>query len=132
VIFGICGGYEKLCNSVGGHRALGLIDDEIEFVSDKILERKVYDIFGIKVAGFELHEGISTKGRVHYHQGRIYATFVHEVFDSNEFRDMIFKNINPTYEGFDFQKYKQNKISEFMEVMKRHLDEGEIIMSIEY
>ena len=130
VIFGICGGYEKLCNSVGGYRALGLIDDKIEFVSDKILERKVYDIFGIKVSGFELHEGISTKGRLHYHQGRIYATFVHEVFDSNEFRNMIFKNINPNYRGYDFQKYKQNKISKFMEVMKGHLDERDIIMSL--
>jgi hypothetical protein len=44
---------------------------------------------------------------------------------------MLFKNINPAYQGFDFQKYKQNKISQFMELMKRHLDEEGIIFNVE-
>jgi adenosylcobyric acid synthase len=131
VIFGICGGYEKLCQKVGNEDGLGLIDDTIVFRDTKVLNRGKYQIFGIEVSGFELHEGVSSKQNLHYHRDNIYATFVHEVFDSDEMRNMIFTNINPNYQGYDFAKYKQNKIANFMQSMKKHLDIEGLIQCIQ-
>ncbi len=122
ILFGICGGFEKLCKRVGNEKGLGLIDDDVEFYEKKILNRSSYNIFGIELEGFELHEGRAKKYPLFYHNGNIYATFVHEVFDSDKLREFIFKKIDSSYKGYNFREYKRKKIEEFMAVMKENLD----------
>jgi len=131
LIFGICGGFEKLCRKVGNEDGLGIIDDEIVFCKEKLLKRGKYNVFGITLDGFELHEGISLKYPVSYHKDNIYATFVHEVFDSDEFRKFIFTKIDSSYKGFEFQRYKAQKIDDFMSVMKSHLDIEKLVQCIQ-
>jgi adenosylcobyric acid synthase len=130
IVFGICGGFEKLCKRVGDEEGLGLIDDEIEFKKKKILNRGSYTIFGIEVEGFELHEGQAKKYSLFYQEKNIYATFVHEVFDSDRMREFIFKKIDSTYKGYNFKEYKEQKIEEFMSIMKENLDVKGLISCI--
>ena len=115
LIFGICGGYEKLC-------MMGLIPDKVEFFDEKIVKRDRYNIFGIELEGFEIRHGRVKKHPLYYHDKNIYATFVHEVFDSDRMREFIFKKIAPDYKGYNFKKYKREKIDEFMAIMKDSLD----------
>jgi len=115
LIFGICGGFEKLC-------MMGVIPDTVEFFEEKIVKRGRYKIFGIELEGFEIRHGRTKKYPLFYQDKNIYATFVHEVFDSDRMREFIFKKIDPNYKGYNFKEYKQKKISEFMSVMKESLD----------
>ncbi len=67
-IFGICGGYQMLCemlNDTEGLEAdapsfeigLGLIADTVTYQQPKILKRGAYSAFGFDVNGYEIHCG---------------------------------------------------------------------------
>ncbi len=128
-VFGICGGFEKMHERLDGKDGLGFFDGEVEF-KKKILNRGKYDIFGLEVEGFELHEGVSTKYPLWAENGKYYGTFVHEVFDSDELREFVFRKINPTYKGYDFKDYKVKKIDEFVGFMSEYLDIDGIVRCI--
>ena len=123
LIFGICGGFEKLC-------MMGVIPDEVEFFEEKIVKRGRYEVFGIELEGFEIRHGRTKKYPLFYQSKNIYATFVHEVFDSDQMREFIFKKIDPNYKGYNFKSYKRKKIDEFMAVMKENLDVEGIVQSV--
>jgi len=129
IVFGICGGFEKMFEKLGGKRGLGIVDDEIVF-GKKVLNRGNYNIFNIKLDGFELHEGVSKKYPVFFQKGRFFGTFLHEVFDSDKMREFVFKKIDASYEGFDFRKYKEERIDEFVREMESYLDVEGILSCI--
>ena len=130
VIFGICGGFEMLCESLDGVSGLGLVDDKIEFRKQKIVKRARYELFSILIDGFELHHGVAKKYPLFYSEKNIYATFVHEVFDSDEMRKFIFSKIDKRYKGYNFKEYKKEKIGEFVLEMKSYINLDKIIQNI--
>ncbi len=129
-LFGICGGYEMLFKKLDEEEGLGFINDTITFQKEKILEKKTYTIFGIQLEGFEIHHGVAKVHTLAYHDKHIQGTFVHGLFDSDAFRNVLFEKLNPKYEGFDFQVYKRETISHFIAEMKKRIDVERILQSL--
>ena len=126
-LFGICGGYEMMFEKLDDEEGLGLIDDVIKFQKEKVLHKGTYTLFGLELEGFEIHHGISKKYPLFF-EGK--GTFVHALFDNNDFRNKFFKTLNPDYQGFDFQTYKKETIDNFIEEMKSRLDVERIVKSV--
>jgi adenosylcobyric acid synthase len=85
-------------------------------------------MFGVMVDGYEIHNARAKKNAKS--KKNIYATFVHGIFDNNEFRYKIFSEINKNYKGYDFQKYKKEKIEEYATFIEKHIDIKKIIKAI--
>ena len=141
-IYGICGGYEMMfvslvdshCienESVTMEEGLGFIDDIIDFAKEKILRKQQYEIFGCTLDGFEIHHGISQHYPLSFEKENIKGSFVHGVFDSDEFRNKIFKEINPDYQGFSFQNYKEKAVDSFIAQLSSKIDVDKILKEIE-
>ncbi len=120
-ITGICGGYEMMFQTLCDPHAietdkpttmqgLGLIDDEIFFQPQKVLNRGDYQIFGQTIMGFEIHHGISQKYPIFYQKGNIKGTFVHGLF-----------------EDAPFNTYKTKAIDDFITTMHASLDVENIL-----
>ncbi len=123
-ILGICGGYQMMFRRIIDSDAiesveptivegLGFIDDDIIFQRDKIVKRGSYSIFGREVRGFEIHYGVSAKYPLYYQSDNIRGTFVHGLFDDDE-----------------FEGYKEKIIGEFVDSMRERLDVDRIMEEI--
>ncbi len=140
-ICAICGGYEMMFESLEDIYALeneqalkeegfGFIPDNITFEKEKILEKKTYDLFDCKIKGFEIHHGMSKKYPLSFEKQNFKGTFVHQIFDHNAFRTKYLKAINPKYNGFDFQAYKQHTVENFIATMREKLDVQRIVNAL--
>jgi adenosylcobyric acid synthase len=140
-IFAICGGYEMMFESLEDIYSLenenalkedgfGLIDDVIVFEKEKVLKKESYELFGTKIDGFEIHHGMCKKYPLSFEKENFKGTFVHKIFDNNEFRTNYFKSIKKDYAGFDFQEYKKKTVGNFISTLKDRLDEKYILKSI--
>lgn len=145
-LLGICGGYEMMfevlddCYALENSEAskeegFGFIDDEIVFEKKKTLEKGNYEIFGVELEGFEIHHGKSKKYPLFYENKNkdknICGTFVHAVFDSDEFRTYLFKDLHHEYKEFDFKAYKKEHIDSFISSLESRLDVQKIKDEIE-
>lgn len=141
-IFAICGGYEMLFENLHDpHQiensepmtaaGLGFIDDQIYFARDKILSKALYPIFGLNITGFEMHHGISQKYPLYFQKDNIQGTFIHQIFDHNEFRTLYLRTICSHYQGFDFEAYKTEQIQHFVEQCRKRLNVQLILEAIQ-
>jgi len=141
-IFGICGGFEMMFENLidkesvesdgfEKEKGFGFIKDNIIFTKDKITKNQTYKIFGFEIKGYEIRNGKSEKDILYYQNRNVWGTFVHSVFDNDEFRNTFFKNINPFYEGFDFKRYKEKKIENFLNIFEQHIDIDKIIRCLQ-
>lgn len=132
-IFGICGGYQMLCetlndfdgleaNTPSSDTGLGLIPDNVTYQQPKILQRGNYHAFDFDVQGYEIHCGRLEKYPLFYQSERVCGTHVHGIFDNNEFRTTYFKNLNDTYQGFNYAAYREAAINSFTEMVRENLD----------
>ncbi|MCV6607197.1 MAG: cobyric acid synthase, partial [Campylobacterales bacterium] len=132
-LYGICGGYQMFFKNIidkdcvenlkrQKERGFGFIDDKIIFKNKKILNRGNYFVFSMKIKGFEIHNGVSKKYPLFCQKKNLKGSFIHGIFDNNNFRKMIFTSINKDYQGFDFGKYKKKKISKFVNLVKKNID----------
>lgn len=136
LIVAICGGYEMLFDTLidedgvevnRGETAygLGIISDSIIFKTNKTVTKKSYNIFNLKLNGYEIHNG---QTRVFsYEDDCIYGTFVHGIFDNDNFREMIFRRVNSSYTGYDFMEYKRKSIAEFALHVDLNIDMSSIV-----
>lgn len=138
-IFGVCGGYEMMFeNIIDTHNiesgeneiGFGFIDDDIVFEKQKVLNRKNYNIFNLDIHGFEIHHGVSKKGLLFYEKENIKGTFVHGVFDNDNFRAQIFKAIDSGYIGFNFEELKKNSIDSFINEIKKYINIDLVLKSV--
>lgn len=133
-IFGICGGYQMLCetlNDIEGLEAdvpssetgFGFIPDIVTYQQPKILKRGAYRVFeNFDVQGYEIHCGRLARYPLYYQAGRIAGTHVHGIFDDNRFRTAYFKTLNPAYQGFDYAEYRETTINAFTNMVQDNLD----------
>jgi adenosylcobyric acid synthase len=138
LLIAICGGYEmmfeNLIDNEGVESSLkqlqgfGRFKGDVVFQKQKITKKGCYNLFGVMVRGFEIHNGI-TKKRAKKKKN-LYGTFVHGLFESDELREFFFKKVNPTYKGYDFKAYKQKAIEEYATFMQKHIDIDKILKEI--
>ena len=129
-IVAICGGYEMMFERILDPDAVeselkeihgfGRIKGEVVFAKEKIVKKGCYYLFGSMIDGYEIHNGVAKKRVVK--KKNLYATFVHGIFESDEFRYRLFYKIDETYEGYNFKEYKAEAIKEFAEHIDLHID----------
>jgi adenosylcobyric acid synthase len=129
-IVAICGGYEMMFERILDPDAVeselkeihgfGRIKGEVVFAKEKIVKKGCYYLFGSMIEGYEIHNAIAKKRVVK--KKNLYATFVHGIFESDEFRYRLFYKIDETYEGYNFKEYKAEAIKEFAEHINAHVD----------
>ncbi len=122
-ILGICGGYEMMFKKLidrdrvesnfGEMDGLGFIDDEVVFQKHKILKKGSYEIFGKRVKGFEIHNGISKKYPLFFDKNSIKGTFIHALFEDEE-----------------FLQYRDREIEKFVSIMEQFIDIDRVIDAI--
>ena len=142
-VFGLCGGYQMLCQSVHDPDALehdsaivetglGFIDDIVVYQSPKILARGTYSLFSHEaIKGYEIHCGRMDKYPLYYQGGRFTGTHVHGVFDDEVFRNDYFKAINPQYQGYDYEYYREAQIQGFADMVAENLDTAAILQALQ-
>ena len=132
-IFGICGGYQMLCEALNDSEGLeadmpsfetgfGFIADTVTYQQPKILKRGVYSVFGFDVTGYEIHCGKLARYPLFYDAENISGTHIHGIFDNNKFRSAYFKKLNPAYKGFDYTVYREETINAFTNMVRENLD----------
>ena len=138
-VFGLCGGYQMLCQSLHDpdvlehdsaiiETGLSFIDDIVLYQSPKILQRGYYQLFSYTaIKGYEVHCGRMDKYPLFYQSGRYTGTHVHGVFDDDAFRSDYFKSINPQYQGYDYANYRETQIQGFIDMVANNLDTGAIL-----
>ena len=137
-IVAICGGYEMMFERIldphGVESAsketngFGRIKGDVVFAKEKVVKKGCYYLFGHMIDGYEIHNGVAKKRVVK--KKNLYATFVHGIFDSDEFRYRLFCKIDETYEGYDFKEYKAKAIKEFAEHIEKNVDVDFIIKEL--
>jgi adenosylcobyric acid synthase len=134
-IFAICGGYEMMFETIKDPlqveskitqiEGFGRFKGNVEFKKLKIVKNGCYNLFGVMGNGYEIHNAVAKKNAKQ--KKNLYGTFIHGIFENDNFREMIFKEINPAYQSYDFQKIKQKTIENFAQHVKNHIDIERII-----
>jgi adenosylcobyric acid synthase len=129
-VVAICGGYEMMFENILDPLTVesrftkvsgfGRIKGSVTFQEEKIVKKGTYRLFNCMVDGYEIHNGIAKK-RVKKKKN-LYATFIHGLFDNDEFRYNIFNEINPDYQGYNFKEFKDKSIKDFAEFIALHVD----------
>lgn len=129
-IVAICGGYEMMFERIIDENGIesnnkitqgfARFKGEVKFQKEKIVQKGTYRLFECIVDGYEIHNGI-TKKRCKRKEN-LYGTFIHGLFDSDEFRYKLFSSIDANYVGYNFQEYKKTAIKEFASHIDKHID----------
>ncbi len=129
-IIAICGGYEMMFekildplhieSSISEVKGLGLLKGEVSFEKEKIVQKGCYNLFGVMVNGYEIHNATAKKRAKK--KKNLYGTFVHGLFESDELRYKLFSKINNNYKGYNFQEYKKHTLQIFAKHIETHVD----------
>ncbi|MBD3797514.1 MAG: cobyric acid synthase [Campylobacterales bacterium] len=134
-IFAICGGYEMMFENIRDPQQVeskienilgfGRFKGEVVFQKEKIVKQGCYNLFGVMGNGYEIHNGIAKKNAKR--KKNLYGTFIHGIFDNDNFRKALFTNIDVTYRGYNFNKYKAKSIELFAMHVQEYIDLDRII-----
>ena len=130
-LIGICGGYEmmfeKLFDEHGIEEApltsepgFNYIAKTLNFKKDKTLQKGIYKQFDLELQGYEIHHGLTPLE--YFHQGKTYGTFLHGIFDNDNFRHHVFSKISKEYKGYNFKEFKAHKISSYCSFINENID----------
>ena len=137
-IVAICGGYEMMFERLLDKKNIesdekevsgfGRFRGDIVFKKKKIVKKGSYNLFGIMVDGYEIHNGTAKKRAKQ--KENLYGTFIHGLFDSDAFREKLFLEINPNYKGYNFSEYKTKAIKEFAQHIEKNVNMKKIEQAI--
>jgi len=130
IIVAICGGYEMMFEDIVDKKNIesrfskvngfARFKGSIVFQKDKIVKKGTYNTFSFMCNGYEIHNGIAKKRS--QKRKNLYGTFVHGIFDNDEFRYSLFSQINPKYKGYDFKDFKNKSIKNYTNFIKDFID----------
>ena len=147
-IFGICGGYQMLGQSLsdpagveyGGDMAgIGLLPHSTVFEDQKVrtaatgILSEVDGIFaglsGKEYQGYEIHMGVSGTDINIINEGNVYGTYIHGVFDKEEIAKTIVTALLAAkgldfsdVKAFDIEAHKQTQYDILAEGLRKSLD----------
>jgi adenosylcobyric acid synthase len=78
-----------------------------------------------------MHHGVSKKYKLFTQNGNKQGSFIHAIFDNDNFRDYLFKSIDKNYNGFNYIKYKKKRIDKFISKMGSFIDMNKILKGLE-
>lgn len=129
-IVAICGGYEMMFekildplhieSSLSEVSGLGRFKAEVIFQKEKVVQKGCYNLFGVMVEGYEIHNATAKKRAKK--KKNLYGTFVHGLFESDALRYKLFSELKCNYKGYNFQEYKKEAIQEFAKHIDKHVD----------
>lgn len=151
LIFGVCGGYQMLgqsvCDPEGVEaagvtqiRGLGLLPVETVFHGEKVqaqtegvfagIQGMLSGLNGLSYTGYEIHMGRSEKTLpVLIRSGNVFGTYVHGIFDAPGITDAILsaicrmRSIDPAALGsFDLRDYKERQYNLLADTVRAGLD----------
>ena len=139
-ILGICGGYEMMFATLfdehGVEEApltkesgLNYIPQSLCFEKEKTLTKGSYKQFGLTLQGYEIHNGAASLS--YFQQDNVYGTFIHGLFDNDDFRHLLFSQISSQYKGYNFKDFKANKIASYCSFINEHIDLDHIIGEVQ-
>lgn len=142
-VFGICGGFQILGESVedpagieggGCETGLGLLPVRTVFQEKKCLQ-KVYgriegvagifsSLNGLKYAGYEIHMGVSGNDKAVISKGNVYGTYVHGIFDEQGIVSTIVRALTGKdyAEDTDTQSYKERNYELLADVFEKNVN----------
>ena len=132
-IFGLCGGYQMLCQNLndpdalehnipGSETGFGFIDDDVVYQNPKVLASGSYDLFSCTIKGYEIHYGRMNRYPLYYQSQQVCGSHVHGIFDDDDFRSRYFKTLNPAYQGYGYLNYREEQIQQFTDRVAESID----------
>ncbi len=176
VIFGVCGGYQMLGETLadpqgveegGSMRGMGLLPTDTVFAEDKTRTRVqgsfvrlggvLKKLSGAKLAGYEIHMGVTTlregvgtltelgnaygdavKKQEGAQAGNVYGSYVHGIFDSEEVSRNVIEALAAAkgitlqnLKSVDYQAYKESQYDILADTLRQHLDMEQIYRILE-
>ncbi|MFT7860780.1 MAG: cobyric acid synthase [Sulfurimonas sp.] len=137
-LLAICGGYEMMFENIKDpFRVESKIENiegfarfkgEVTFQKEKVVKKGCYNLFGVMGEGYEIHN--ATAKRNAKKKKNLYGTFIHGIFDNDNFRSLLFTSINPAYKTYNFKLYKKEAIARFAEHIKQHINMEELLNAL--
>ena len=138
-VLGICGGYEMMFTTLldkegveeeplSQEDGLGYIDETLCFEKKKSVSKGIYKQFSMQLRGYEIHHGSASQA--YFQNKNIYGTFIHGLFDNDNFRHFLFSQISPAYKGYNFTQFKADKIASYCAFINDNLDLETIMWEI--
>ena len=138
-IIAICGGYEMMFENILDPyqiesdelcvKGIGRFKGDVRFEVEKIVQKGSYNLFGVMLEGYEIHNGVTKKRAKN--KKNVYGTFIHGIFDNDEFRRRLFTLINPLYKGYNFKEFKSQSIEEFTRHIEQNIKLNTILKEID-
>lgn len=154
-IFGICGGYQILGQTItdeegvecqGDVKAMGLLPHNTIFTANKIRNNKTgilnavdgifSELSAKEYTGYEIHMGISEGYGNIINEGNVYGTYIHGIFDREEISKVVVealfksKGMDPSMvKTFDTLAYKDEQYDKLAVGIKENID-MELLMKI--
>ena len=148
IIVGICGGLQMLGKKIYDPKHLesdiletegfNFFDYETTFDEIKKTEQVIKrleltegilkDFTNYEVKGYEIHQGISTFDSPVICKDRIFATYIHGIFDNSKFTNDFLnivrreKNMPEQKEIFSFNEFKEKEYDKLAELLRKNLD----------
>lgn len=147
-IFGICGGYQMLGQSLsdpagveygGDMSGIGLLPHSTVFEDQKVrtaatgilseVDGIFADLSGKEYQGYEIHMGVSGTDNNIINEGNVYGTYIHGVFDKEEIAKTIVTALLAAkgldfsdVKAFDIEAHKQTQYDILAEGLRKSLD----------
>ena len=147
-IFGICGGYQMLGQSLsdpngvehgGTMSGIGLLPHSTVFENEKVRTNAVgvlsnvegifSELYGKTYQGYEIHMGVSGVSGNIINVGNVYCTYIHGVFDKEEIALTVVKALLSAkgldfsdVKAFDVDAYKQSQYDILADGLRQALD----------
>lgn len=147
-VFGICGGYQMLCESIsdpytvehGGTMAgLGLLPFKTVFEQAKTRTQCIKrlanvdgifnELSGLECEGYEIHMGVTNNSSSLVNAGNVYGTYIHGIFDKeNVSRTVVSALLKEkgldfsSVRAFDINEFKQSQYDILADSLRKSLD----------
>ncbi len=139
LVFGICGGYEMMHTKILDPQHIesdkdefgfGFFDADVVFKDKKCVKKGVYTQFNLELEAYEIHYA---KSKNEYNiKDNYMGTFLHGIFENDNFREFVFSKISKEYKPYSFKTYKEKSIDEFSEHIKNSVDVKYIVKELEF